>query len=134
MATSEGEGGTDFELKIVGLNELIRTMRKAGLDLTELKDAHHRAGEIVATEAAAIAPRRSGRLAGTIRAAKQVRRARVQVGRASVPYAGPIHWGWPSRNIEPQPFLSDAARSTEPQWRTEYQRAIEDALAQIKGA
>ena len=29
-------------------------------------------------------------------------------GRKAVPYAGPIHFGWPARNIEPQPFLYDA--------------------------
>lgn len=120
-------------IKVEGLNELIRSMRKAGLDLTELKDAHHRAGEIVANYAETIAPRRSGRLAGTIRAAKQVRRARVQVGRASVPYAGPIHWGWPARHIAANPFLSEAAQRSEPVWRPVYQHAIEDALAKIKG-
>lgn len=26
-----------------------------------------------------------------------------------VPYAGPIHFGWPARNIEAQPFLWEAA-------------------------
>ena len=65
------DGDIGFELKVVGLNELVRTMKKAGLDITDLKAAHARAGEIVAHEAAAIAPRRSGRLAGSIRAAKQ---------------------------------------------------------------
>jgi hypothetical protein len=35
----------------------------------------------------------------------------VRAGRASVPYAGPIHWGWPSRHITAQPF-STTPRST----------------------
>lgn len=121
-------------VKVVGLNELVRTMKRAGLDITELKDAHHRAGEIVAQYAETIVPRRSGRLASSIRAAKQVRRARVQAGRASVPYAAPIHWGWPRRNIAANPFLSDAARATESHWRTEYEHAIEDALSKVHGA
>jgi hypothetical protein len=33
-----------------------------------------------------------------------------------VPYAGPIHWGWPSRGIAAQPFVSDAAVRTETVW------------------
>lgn len=121
-------------IKVEGLNELIRTMNKAGQDISELKDAHHRAGEIVASYAASIAPRRSGRLAGTIRAARQARRARVQVGRANVPYAGPIHWGWPARHIAAQPFLSEAAQATESTWRPIYEKAIADALEKVRGA
>ena len=50
-----------------------------------------------------------------------------------MPYAGPIHWGWPAHHIEAQPFLSDAAKATEPQWRSEYMKAVEDALAQVRG-
>jgi hypothetical protein len=33
----------------------------------------------------------------------------VTAGSRSVPYAGPIHFGWPRHNIKPQPFLYDAA-------------------------
>lgn len=120
-------------VRIEGLNELVRTLKRAGADISELKEAHAKAGQIVATEAEAIAPRRSGRLAGTIRAARQVRRARVQAGRASVPYAGPIHWGWPARNIEPQPFLSEAARATESRWVAQYREDVQHALDQVKG-
>jgi len=56
-------------------------------------------------------PRRSGRLAASIRAQGTQRAGRVAAGKKSVPYAGPIHWGWPARNIKPQPFLTDALAS-----------------------
>lgn len=128
MATGEGVG-----YRVEGLNDLARTMRRAGEDLTELKDAHAKAGGIVASYAESIAPRRSGKLAGSVRAARQVRRARIQAGRASVPYAGPIHWGWPARHIGAQPFMSDAAQATEPTWRPAYEAAVAKALEQVKG-
>ena len=32
----------------------------------------------------------------------------VRAGFARVPYAGPIHFGWRKRNIQPQPFLYEA--------------------------
>jgi hypothetical protein len=35
----------------------------------------------------------------------------VRAGKKSVPYAGPIHWGWPKRNIKANPFLSKALES-----------------------
>lgn len=124
----------DEGVRVEGLNNLVRTLKRAGEDISALKDAHKRAGEIVAAEAEAIAPRRSGKLAGSIRAAKQVRRARVQAGRASVPYAGPIHWGWPARGVEPQPFMSIAARNTEPRWTKQYAEDVQAALDKVKGA
>lgn len=124
---------TDTGVRVEGLDNLVRTLKRAGVDISELKDAHARAGEIVAGEAAAIAPRRSGALAGTIRAARQVRRAQVVAGRASVPYAAPIHWGWPARNIVAQPFLSDAAQSTETRWVDQYRKDVETALSNVRG-
>jgi hypothetical protein len=121
-------------VKIEGLDELVRTMKRAGVDVSELKEAHIRAAEIVATAAAQIAPRRSGRLADSIRPAKQVKRARIMAGGARVPYANPIHWGWPSRNIEASLFISNAAQSSEPQWKAAYLEAVQAALDKVHGA
>jgi len=124
----------DVGVEIIGLAELTRTLRKAGEDISELKEAHRAAGEIVASYASSIAPRRSGRLASSIRPMKQARRARVVAGRASVPYAQPIHWGWAARGIKGQPFLSDAARATEGQWLPKYLADVEAALERVVGA
>lgn len=124
---------TDVGVKVEGLDELARTLKRAGHDLTELKDAHWRAANIVAQRAESIAPRRSGNLAGSIRAARQAKRARVQAGRASVPYAGPIHWGWPAHNIEANPFMSKAAQSTEAEWAKAYFDDVQAALDKVKG-
>jgi hypothetical protein len=122
------------QLQVEGLDTLVRTMRRAGVDISELKDAHTRAASIVASEAAARAPRRSGRLAGSIRPAKQVKRARVMAGGASVPYAGPIHWGWPARNIPANPFMTEAAQGTEPEWTRAYLEDVQKALDNVRGA
>jgi uncharacterized protein YcsI (UPF0317 family) len=124
----------DTTVRVEGLDRLVRTLRKAGDDLNDLKDAHAAAGRIVAADAQARAPRRSGKLAGSIRASRQARRAQVVAGRASIPYGGPIHWGWPSRGISANPFLSDAAQATEAQWLPLYRREIQAALDKVKGA
>ena len=55
-------------------------------------------------------------------------------GRKSVPYAGPIHWGWPRRNISPNTWVVDAARATEPQWLRAFVRDIDKALDKVEGA
>ena len=63
-------------------------------------------------------PVRSGRLTGTLRTTGTMRGGVVRMGRKAVPYAGPIHFGWPNRPapargwrggpIAPNPFLYEA--------------------------
>jgi hypothetical protein len=124
----------DVGVRVEGLATLTRTMRKAGEDLADLKDANARAAQVVVSAAAAMAPRRSGRLASSIRGTRAAGRARVQAGRASVPYAGPIHWGWPARRIGAQPFLTDAAQATEGTWLPQYLKDVQAALDGVRGA
>jgi hypothetical protein len=124
----------DVGVRVEGLAALTRTMRKAGEDLGDLKEANARAAAIVIARAAAIAPRRSGRLAATLRSSKVAGRARIMAGRASVPYGPPIHWGWPARGIEAQPFISTAAQDTEPQWLPQYVADVQAALDHVRGA
>lgn len=134
-ASGDGEiGSGSGSVRIEGLANLTRTLKKAGEDLTDLKTANARAAAIVVAAAEALAPRRSGRLAGTIRAAKAVGRARVMGGRASVPYGPPIHWGWPARHITANPFISLAAQQTESQWLPAYLDDIEKLLGEVTGA
>lgn len=125
---------TDVDIQIVGLAELARTMKRAGVDITELKDAHTRAAQIVADRASTLAPKRTGRLAGNIRTAKQVQRARIMAGSSSVPYAGAIHWGWPARHIEANPFISNAAVATQDEWTAAYFEDVQKALDKVSGA
>ena len=72
---------SDIGIRVEGLATLSRTMRKAGEDLTELKDAHTRAGQIVADRAAAARAPPVGR-AGRARSGQRnkPRRARVMAG------------------------------------------------------
>lgn len=122
----------DGMIRVEGARQLRSTLRAAGADLDDLKRAHAAASELVAR--AARAPVRSGRLQSTIRAGQTRTAAIVRAGYKSVPYAGPIHWGWPARNIAANPFLTEAAQSTEPQWITQYEQDVERILDQVQGA
>ena len=55
-------------------------------------------------------------------------------GGAKVPYAGPIHWGWPDRNIEPHPFIADTAGETEQTWLPIYEQDLQRICDSVKGA
>lgn len=110
-------------------------MKKAGVDLTELKATNAKVAGIVATRGRGEAPvGPTGRLAGSVRPGATKTMAVVRAGYARVPYAGPIHWGWPKRNIEAQPFLSEAATSTEGTWSDVYMSFMDRVINQIEGA
>lgn len=122
-------------LKIEGSEQLRKTMRRAGADMQQLKDAHRLVATTVATRGLAQAPvGPSGKLAKTVRPGATVKAAIVRAGKKNVPYAGPIHWGWPKRNIEAQPWLYEAAVHSEPVWVEIYTDAVNDIIDTIEGA
>jgi phage gpG-like protein len=120
-------------VRVEGAKNLRRTLRKAGKDLSELKAAHKEAANIAAAAGRGKAPNVSGALAATVRGSGTNTAAIVRAGRASVPYAQVIHWGWPGHNIAANPFLTEAAQETEPTWFAVYTEAFDNALNQIKG-
>jgi hypothetical protein len=120
-------------VKVEGLTTLRRTMRQAGVDLQDLKDAHAAVAQTVVRAAAPRTPHRSGKLAASLRGSGQAGAAIVRAGRASVPYAGPIHWGWDARHIKAQPFLWDAIQDSKDQWTGTYLRALQDIIDTIEG-
>jgi hypothetical protein len=121
-----------YELQ--GARQLRKGLRAAGDNLTDLKIVHGQAAGIAAGRARQLAPKRTARLAGTIRASGTKTAGIVRVGNNSkVKYAGPIHWGWPARHIKPNPFASTGATESQPAWLPMYSRYIDAALDKIKG-
>ena len=114
MASSSGTYGYRIDsdrqgrAQIVGLRETQKALKSLG-DATkkELKPTHLRAAQIVVNAAAPFVPFRTGALGTSMRAAATMTSGRVRLGNAKVPYAGAIHFGWPARHIEPQPFIYD---------------------------
>ena len=101
--------GREGKEEIEGLREVQKALNKFS-DATrkEMKSTHLQAAEIVVGASKRFVPIKTGALAQSIRASAVMTGGRVRVGSASVPYAGPIHFGWPARRIKPQPFIYDA--------------------------
>jgi hypothetical protein len=145
-------------VEVSGGRELRAALRKAAGDLDALKDAHVQVARVVATEAKRQAPKKSGKLSDTVRPLAGQRYARVAVGNnrktaSGVPYAGPIHWGWPRSSpklkrvkpqyrtytitqnpewfISPNPFVVEAAQATEPIWQRIYLGALDEIVETI---
>lgn len=136
------DSGNTFEtagIRVVGASKLRRSMKQAGIDMDDMKDAHLAIGNIVTARARGTVPKSSGKLANTMRAAGTKTMTVVRAGNnrktnSGVPYAAPIHWGWPNRNIVAQPWLTEAAQDTEPEWFAAYNSTIDEIIEKIQGA
>ena len=93
------------KVQVRGAKELRAAMAKANADMKDWTRVHEAAAQPVATEARHISPRQSGDLSGSHKVRGTKTLAKVQAGSALVPYAGPIHFGWPGHNIEANPWL-----------------------------
>lgn len=101
--------GREGKEEIEGLREVQKALNKfSNATRKEMQSTHLKAAEIVVVASKRFVPIKTGALAQSIRPAAVMSGGRVKVGSASVPYAGPIHFGWPARRIKPQPFVYDA--------------------------
>jgi hypothetical protein len=117
-------------IKVAGLRQAIKSLEAVGVPRDEIKAANNAAGELVLGAARPLVPVRSGRLLGTLRASKSLNKVTVSAGRASVPYANPIHWGWFKRNIQPQPFFVKALGYTRQEIYQNYFRNLNQLIEQ----
>lgn len=115
------------EVGIVGLRQFIKQLETLGVEVTDLKAAWNRVGNIVVKEAQSRAPKVSGALAGSIRANNAKGNSTVKAGSARVPYAAVQHFGWPARNITGTKYLWEAGRAKQ----DEVVAAISDELDKL---
>lgn len=106
-----------FTIEVDGFRNFSRALRRLGPEgKIELKKVHQVGADMVYRTALPRVPVRTGKLKSTLRVATTVSYGAVRVGgKRSAPYAGPIHFGWPSRPqpnrewfggpIRPNPFL-----------------------------
>lgn len=120
-------------VRVDGARQLRATLKRAGQDLSDLKETNATVATYVATRSAAAAPHRSGRLAGSVRPNAAATNATVRAGGAAIPYAGVIHWGWPAHHITGRPFIADTAAATEPVWTEIYSARVRVIVAKIHG-
>jgi HK97 gp10 family phage protein len=117
-------------LKVKGYKQAIKALQAIGVPTAEIKAAGSAAGELVAGQARALAPVRSGALRNSIRVSKSLNRVSVSAGNnRSIPYANPIHWGWFRRNIKPQPFFIKALGITRDEVYQNYYRSLDTLIA-----
>lgn len=100
--------------QVEGLSGVVRDLKAIGVEVDDLKDAFSKIAAEGARRAAAHAPRQSGRLAGSLRGNRAQSKAVVTAGAAAVPYAGPVNYGWPARDVAASGFMQKADEEMRP--------------------
>ena len=116
--------GDPVTIRVEGLTLVTRQLKALGLEIDDLKDAFSTVAAQGARLAAYFAPKITGRLAGDIRGNRAQSKAVVTAGRVSVPYAGPVNYGWAERNITGAFFMQKASDAMEPVAFTELDHEI----------
>lgn len=130
MTKSDG-----VRIEVKGLRELTRDLRRAGDrdTIRAIRLANKEGAEVVARQSKVEAPKLTGTLAASVRPSGTQRYGQVLAGKAAVPYAGPIHFGWPARSIAPQPFIYEAADKRADEVFDLYADRIDAVLSGVKG-
>lgn len=131
---------------ISGHTELLKLLKEVGAPDEAVKQANLEIGNIVVNQAKTATRfkytsrsyrnRTPGALLKTVRASGAGGKATIMAGKKSVPYAGPVHWGWfydkkrmIQRNIEPNPFLANALGYKRDEIIATYKRNVDKLIA-----
>ena len=90
---------------VTGLTEVTTALKRLGTELEDMPETMDEIARDAARLASSFAPKRSGRLAGSLRASTGPGRATVT---STLVYAGVINYGWRARNIRPSRYLQRA--------------------------
>lgn len=120
-------------VRVEGADKLRAGLKRAGDDLEDGKEVHAQIAKVVA-DAAQPPVGESGRTEASVRPGATKRAAVVRAGKASLPYVGVDHYGWPQKNIAENPWLVRAGQETENTWYPLYEKYVERSLDKIQGA
>jgi HK97 gp10 family phage protein len=123
-------------IKVTNLREINRALKNVGVPNDAIKKAGKESAEAVVSEAKSLVPVRTGALRNSIRIGATAR-GKITImagnnrkGKAGVPYANPIHWGWYKRKIAPQPFFVKALGYTREEIYNNYFEQLERLITE----
>jgi len=119
-------------IEVLGARRLAATLKRAGLDMTDLKESNQRAGRVVGDEGRIRVQKRTGRLASSIRPAKITGGVTVRAGGGGIRYARFAEFG--SAKITASHYLYGAVDAKADEVLDIYWEGVEKALAQVEGA
>ena len=120
-------------VRLDGLRQLQRQLKKIETDLPkQMKAVAKSAANIVADEARAMSPYKTGRLSGTVKTGATAKGAYMKVG-GKLPYSKVIMFGWPRHNITGNPFPYRALDAKRQEVINSFSRGIGELLKGVMG-
>lgn len=134
MASDRTTTGNGFgaRVKVEGLNKLTRALKKAGVEIKDLKEANVRVGDVVVQAARPVTPHRTGALAGSIRPAQRQSGVIVRAGGGSVRYARFVEYG--TKKMPARSYLVKSVYDSQPRWMDVYEKELQDLMDQVAGS
>jgi hypothetical protein len=117
--------------KVEGLKQTLTALQRFGVEAADLKDVMAAIAAEGARLASGFAPVASGRLRNTVRGNKAKAKAVVIAGRARVPYAGAVNYGWPRRSIAPALFMQKADKALAPKAVDMLEAGLDRAIGKV---
>jgi phage gpG-like protein len=117
-----------ISISIEGVKQVQDTLDKLARDLESNLELNKELSTTLSKKASVMAPKLTGALASSVVGNPSADKAQIVAGSAAVPYAGVQEYGWPSRNIEAQPYLRPAVYDNMEYIVEKYNDNIEKAI------
>tara|TARA_R110000868_G_scaffold291505_3_gene551867 strand:- start:2212 stop:2595 length:384 start_codon:yes stop_codon:yes gene_type:complete len=117
-----------FSFSIDGVKKVVSSLDKIEKGIRENLELNKELSKNLSQKASAMAPKLTGALASSVLGNPSSERAQIVAGSAAVPYAGVIEYGWPNRNIKPQPYLNKAVNDNLGYIIEKYEDSIKDIV------
>jgi hypothetical protein len=131
-------------VKVEGAAALRRSLRAEGANATDLRDVHRTISRDLVAEIRPRVPHRSGDLAASLFGEGTTTKAIVRAGDRSVQYAGPIHFGWPTRPnpakgwrggpIRANPFIYDVLDERRAEVIQDYEDRMDELCRRVEAS
>src|SRR4029077_16123865 len=121
----------DAQVEVQGLNKLTRALKKAGVEVQDLKDANQRVGAVVVQASGPITPHRPGALASSLRVAQRQSGVIVRAGGGRVKYAKFVEYG--TKKMAGRSYLVKGIHDSQPRWMYEYDIELQKLMNKVAG-
>lgn len=117
-----------LKVEVKGVDVLTAVLLKFSDDVKKLNGFGPEIGKLIANNASALAPKKTGALAASIGSVSTKDGVQVYAGSEKVPYAGVIEYGWPAKGRSAKPYLMPAVQNNMEAIIKKYEDGISDRI------
>jgi HK97 gp10 family phage protein len=120
----------DVRVEVHGLSKLTRALKRAGVEVSDMKAANARVGDVVVQAATPITPRRTSALANSIKPAQRASGVIVRAGGGRIKYAKYVEYG--TKRMRPRSYLVKGANDSQPRWLDVYSAELDKIVGEVE--